>query len=153
MSDNVYPKQRNKKGKTMSYDIGLKNPVANETASFRQRIFAFVQKLAYAINGTTELWLNITYGYTPYYYETTKNDERFAYNELISDDRHAIVQTKYGIRGIDGKTGTESIPMLKDLISRIEQKYKKQVAANVTEPLYKMLAMAQRRPNGIWDVD
>ena len=137
----------------MSYDIGLKNPVANETASFRQRIFAFVQKLAYAINGTTELWLNITYGYTPYYYETTKNDERFAYNELISDDRHAIVQTKYGIRGIDGKTGTESIPMLKDLISRIEQKYKKQVAANVTEPLYKMLAMAQRRPNGIWDVD
>ena len=137
----------------MSYDIGLKNPVANETASFRQRIFAFVQKLAYAINGTTELWLNITYGYAPYYYETTKNDERFAYNELISDDRHAIVQTKYGIRGIDGKTGTESIPMLKDLISRIEQKYKKQVAANVTEPLYKMLAMAQRRPNGIWDVD
>ena len=43
--------------------------------------------------------------------------------------------------------------MLKDLISKIEQKYKKPVAANVTEPLYKMLAMAQRRPNGIWDVD
>ena len=137
----------------MSYYIGLKNPSANETASFRQKIFAFVQKLAYAINGTTELWLNIPYGYAPYYYETTKNDERFAYNELISDDRHAIVQTEYGIRGIDGKTSAESIPMLKDLISKIEQKYKKPVAVNVTEPLYKMLAIAQRRPNGIWDVD
>ena len=137
----------------MSYYIGLKNPAVNETASFRQKIFAFVQKLACTISGTTELWLNITYGYAPYYYETTKNDERFAYNQLVSDDRHAIVQTEYGIRGIDGKTSAESIPMLKDLINRIEQKYKKQVAAKVTEPLYKMLATAQRQPNRIWDVD
>ena len=190
----------------MSYYIGLKNPSANETASFRQKIFAFVQKLAYAISGTTELWLNIPYGYAPYYYETTKNDERFAYNELISDDRHAIVQTEYGIRGIDGKTSAESIPMLKDLINRIEQKYKtpegwltgqrerrkyfdknnneidcitaietnqtntevietytvsegdtsnywEKTAANAIKPLYQLIAMAQLRPDGVWDGD
>lgn len=68
---------------------------------------------------TKEAWLNITYNYGRYYYEAAEGDERF----YGGDGEQTF--TNLGIRGIYGKSGAESIPMLQDLAARIEAKYNK----------------------------
>lgn len=110
----------------MSYDIYLKDPVTMETlhAKFTHEMTGGT----YAIGGTDELWLNITYNYASYYYEATDNDPRFAHDEIscyYADGTTGPIETQYGIRGIYGKTGAESIPLLTDMIKRITEKYKK----------------------------
>lgn len=108
----------------MSYDISLKDRVTGET--LRVDNPHFMTGGTYQIGGTTELWLNVTYNYSNYYYEATDGDPRFA-NERISayysDGTTGPVETVYGIRGIYGKTGAESISMLQDMINRIKVKY------------------------------
>ena len=74
----------------------------------------------------TEASLNITYNYSGYYLESTKDDPRFAHDEpsfYRSDGTIGKVVTEYGLRGLSGKTGLESIPMLQDTIDRLERKY------------------------------
>lgn len=66
--------------------------------------------------GSQEASLSVTYNYSKYYYEATEGDDRFAH----PNDG----ETEYGIRGLYGKTAWESIPMLKDMIQRIELKYR-----------------------------
>ena len=65
----------------------------------------------------TDAWLNITYNYGSYYYEATQNDKRFEITDENGDKSNG------GIRGIYGKTGAESIPMLGDMILRIKDNY------------------------------
>ena len=110
----------------MSYDIELKDRVTGKTLEVSEN--HFMTGGTYAVGGTRELWLNITYNYAHYYYEATDCDPRFAHDEIsayYADGTNGPVETKYGIRGIYGKTGAESIPMLQDMIRRIEEKYKK----------------------------
>ena len=110
----------------MSYDISLKDPVTKKTIELNEP--HFMRGGTYAIGGTKELWINVTYNYGPYYYEATDKDPRFAHDEVscyYSDGTKGPVETEYGIRGIYGKTGAESIPMLEDMIRRITEKYQK----------------------------
>ena len=110
----------------MSYDISLKDPVTKQTIELNEP--HFMQGGTYAMGGTKELWLNITYNYSHYYYEATDKDPRFAHDEVscyYSDGTKGPIETEYGIRGIYGKTGAESIPMLEDMIRRITEKYQK----------------------------
>lgn len=110
----------------MSYDISLKDPVTKKTIELNEP--HFMQGGTYAMGGTKELWLNITYNYSPYYYEATDKDPRFAHDEVscyYADGTKGPMETEYGIRGIYGKTGAESIPMLEDMIRRITEKYQK----------------------------
>ena len=120
----------------MSYDIRLKDPVTGETlelpvkhvmtggtyqADYDERTGTFSPR------PISEAWLNITYNYSHYYYEATEGDSRFAHDEIsayYADGTTGPVETEYGIRGIYGKTGAESIPMLEDMLERIEEKYK-----------------------------
>jgi hypothetical protein len=60
--------------------------------------------------------INVTYNYGRYYYETAKGDKRFSY--LSSEGN-----TEYGIRGLYGKTASESISMLADMCNRIKSRY------------------------------
>lgn len=109
----------------MSYDIRLVDPVTKEP--LHTKVNHDMRGGMYAMGGTTELWLNITWNYAHYYYESTDGDPRFAHDEIsayYADGTTGPVKTEYGIRGIYGKTGAESIPMLKDLIERIESNYK-----------------------------
>ena len=154
----------------MSYDISLKDPVTRKTIVLDYP--HFMTGGTFAIGGTNELWLNITYNYSSYYYEVTDGDDRFAHDEVsayYADGTCGPVKTEYGIRGIYGKTGAQSIPMLRDMILRIENKYKvngewvenegpkeyywDDTAGNAIKPLYQLIAMAQMRPDGIWDGD
>lgn len=109
----------------MSYDIRLVDPVTKEP--LHTKVNHDMRGGMYDMGGTTELWLNITWNYAHYYYESTDGDPRFAHDEIsayYADGTTGPVKTEYGIRGIYGKTGAESIPMLKDLIERIESNYK-----------------------------
>lgn len=110
----------------MSYDISLKDPVTKETIELTEP--HFMRGGTYAVGGTKELWLSITYNYASYYYEATDKDPRFAHDEVscyYADGTKGPIETEYGIRGIYGKTGAESIPMLEDMIRRITEKYQK----------------------------
>ncbi|MBQ6392180.1 MAG: hypothetical protein IJH60_01570 [Eubacterium sp.] len=120
----------------MSYDIRLMDPVTEETielpvkhvmtggtyqADYDERTGTFSPK------PISEAWLNITYNYGHYYYEATDGDSRFAHDKIsayYADGTTGPVVTEYGIRGIYGKSGAESIRMLEDMIKRIENKYK-----------------------------
>lgn len=57
-----------------------------------------------------EAHVNITYNYARYYYDATEGDARF--------------EKGSGIRGLYGKTAVESIPMLVDMIRRIDVKFR-----------------------------
>ncbi len=92
----------------MSYDIYLKDPVTKKTAEVPGHLMRGGTFMAnyHPESGTftpalnTEAWLNITYNYGHYYYEVNKEE---------------------GIRGIYGKTGLDSIPILEGMITFIEK--------------------------------
>lgn len=89
----------------------------------------------YALGGTTELWLNVTYNYARHY--------------------HCLGER--GIREIYGKTGAESIPMLKAAALRlgddVSDDYWEATEGNAKRALLQLLAMARMRPDGVWDGD
>ena len=120
----------------MSYDIELRNKHTNEVLFMNDPHFVrggTVPAVMDPVSGELiqdtqrEAHINITYNYGKYYYEATDGDPRFAHDEVsayYADGTHGPIETEYGIRGLYGKTPAESIPMLTDMISRIEKKYK-----------------------------
>lgn len=59
----------------MSYDIYLKDPVTKEVIEFDEP--HQMKGGMFAVGGTREAWLNITYNYANYYYSATEGDDRF----------------------------------------------------------------------------
>ena len=208
----------------MSYDIHLKSPVTEEVIElpYEHVMTGGTYPATYnastgtfTVRPTNDAHLNITYNYSRYYYEATEGDPRFAHDEVsayYADGTTGPIKTEYGIRGLYGKSGAESIPMLHDMISKIRSKYKyddgewmtttrdetyfvdkdsgqeldyfsdifgknrsedsyekkdriifinegdtsdywRDTAANAIIPLYQLIAMAQLRPDGVWDGD
>lgn len=140
----------------MSYDITLNDPVTKEPIQLDAP--HQMQGGTYAVGGTTEAWLNITWNYNDWYYHAGV----FASTREVSK----------GIRTIYGMTGAESIPVLKKAIKVLEsmkedisderrRKCEEQGATgywmptriNAIRPLYQLLALAQMRPDGVWDGD
>lgn len=140
----------------MSYDISLTDPVTKETLEMDTP--HQMKGGTYALCGTAEMWLNITYNYARWYYK----DGVFPAKD----------GEKQGIRTIYGMSGAESIPVLKNAISVLEnltenisdkerEEYEKQGATgywmptreNAIKPLYSLLALAQIRPDGVWEGD
>ena len=75
---------------------------------------------------TTEAYLNITYNYSRYYYEAfpdPETDDQVTQHEK-EVNKYGICSTEGGIRSLQGVTGAKAIPFLKEMISRIEQRYK-----------------------------
>lgn len=120
----------------MSYDIRLNGPITKEVIELDNP--HFMQGGTYAVNGTTELWLNVTWNYGTFY----RQDDVFG---------------KDGIRTIYGMTGAESIPVLERAISALgddtDEDYWKATEGNAKRPLCQLLAMAKMRPDGVWDGD
>ena len=139
----------------MSYDIYLTDPVTREPIELEEA--HYMRGGTYALSGTTEAWLNITYNYANWYYGPGVFGE-------TADNK--------GIRTIYGLSGAESIPVLQNAIKTLEsitedisdeerREYERQGAtgywiptrANAIRPLYQLLALAQMRPDGIWEGD
>lgn len=140
----------------MSYDISLTDPVTKETLEMDAP--HQMKGGTYALGGTTEMDLNITYNYARWYYK----DGVFP----VKDGENR------GIRTIYGMSGAQSISILKSAISVLEslaedisdedrEECKRQGAtgywmptrANAIKPLYSLLAFAYMRPDGVWDGD
>ena len=137
----------------MSYDIYLRNRVTKETVHFDAP-----HQMAggtYAVGGTTEAWLSVTYNYAQWYYK----------DGVFPDNG----EDNSGIRSIYGLSGAESIPVLEHAIKTLEsmtedltekeiQEYKGGGAggywtptrANANRPLYQLLAMSKMRPDAAW---
>ena len=137
----------------MSYDISLTDPTTKETLELDAP--HQIKGGIYALGGTREASLNVTYNYADWYYM----DGVFPKTDGESE----------GIRSIYGKSGAESIPILKAAIAALEncnkeiseekrQECEKNGATgywmptreNAVRPLYGLLAFAQMRPDGIW---
>ena len=110
----------------MSYDLEIvdRNTRKVKTLSTPRLIRSGTVPAEY-VNGKcvqieqTEAEMNITYNYAKYFCEAARGDERFAYLSVI--DQGA---TEYGIRGLNGKTMCESLPMIADMIEKIAKKYR-----------------------------
>jgi hypothetical protein len=118
----------------MSYDIELRDPVTGEQLHADER-----HEMAggtCVLGGTTALWLNVTYNYAPHYYRTLGEK---------------------GIRTIYGLTGAESLPMLRDAAAKladdVDGDYWKPTEGNAKRALLQLVALAQLRPDGVWNGD
>lgn len=140
----------------MSYDIYLTDPVTHVPLELEEA--HYMRGGTYVMGGTTEAWINITYNYADWYYRPGV----FARTKKASK----------GIRTIYSMTGAESITVLKKAIQKLESMtidisdkkrreceehgatgYWMPTRANAIRPLYQLLALAQMRPDGIWEGD
>jgi hypothetical protein len=119
----------------IGYDLGLIDPVTKETLTVDERHFN--QGGMYCIGGTNEMRYYVTYNYAPFYYEHMDEDK--------------------GLRVLCGMSGAESIPLLKSTIAKLKDdvttNYWDETEGNAKRALYGLLALAQMRPDGIWDGD
>ena len=118
----------------MSYDIQLVDPITRKT--LHAQTPHQVAGGTYAMGGTTELWINITYNYGKHY------------RKVFGDD---------GIRTIYGMTGSASIPVIEAAIARlgddVSDDYWEATEGNAKRALFNLLALAQLRPDGVWSGD
>lgn len=146
----------------MSYDISLVDPVTKETLELDAP--HFMRGGTYAINGTAEMCLNITYNYSRWYYRDGVFPDRGSHTDYGNGLR--------GIRSLYGLSGAESIPILQKAIAALEAMtddlseqerrehesrgaggYWLPTRENAIKPLHQLLAMARMRPDGMWDGD
>jgi hypothetical protein len=118
----------------MSYDIDLCDPVTKEVLKLDEN--HFMAGGTYAIGGTNEMCLNVTYNY-----------------------RKAFVKTmgEKGIRTIYGMTGADSIPLLDQAIDNLADdktdNYWEPTEGNAKAALIQLKTLAKMRPDGIWRGD
>ena len=118
----------------MSYDVRLKNPKTDETIILDKK--HQIRGGTYAIGGTCEAWLNITYNYTK------------ILDRVLNG----------GIRGLYGKTAQEGILILEEAINKlgndVDDNYWRATEGNAKIALIGLLELAEKSPpEAIWDGD
>lgn len=118
----------------MSYDIRLVHSVTKKPLLLDSP--HFMRGGTYCLSGEEEAHLNVTYNYAPHYYRVFGQE---------------------GIRELYGKSGAETIPLLKAAIDQlgddVDDDYWKPTEGNAKAALFQLLALAQMRPDGIWEGD
>ena len=118
----------------MSYDINLCDPVTRDVLLLDDP--HDMRGGTYAVGGTREAHLNVTYNYAEHYKR---------------------VLGEKGIRTIYGMTGAESIPLLEAAASRLADdatgNYWDATDGNAKRALLQLVALAKLRPDGVWDGD
>tara|TARA_Y100000034_G_C6804255_1_gene360978 strand:+ start:166 stop:522 length:357 start_codon:yes stop_codon:yes gene_type:complete len=118
----------------MSYDIHLADPVTKQVIHLDEP--HMLRGGTFAVGGTTEAWLNVTYNYADHFY-----------NHL--GDK--------GIRTIYGMTGADSIPILQEAVDKlkddVDDDYWNPTEGNAKQALLQLIALAKLRPDGVWDGD
>lgn len=118
----------------MSYDIELTDPVSGETIQFDSP--HHMRGGTYCVDATKEAWLNITWNYSKFFYNT---------------------MGEKGIRTIYGTTGADSIPILQAAADQLKndatKNYWDSTEGNAKRALLQLIAMAKMRPDGIWAGD
>jgi len=119
----------------MSYDINLLDPITKEVIQLDSP--HQIKGGNYALGGTTEAWLNVTYNYSEHFYKTMGDK---------------------GVRTIYGMAGAEAIPILEKAISQLkddvdDNDYWHSTEGNAKRALLGLLAFAKMRPDGIFNGD
>jgi hypothetical protein len=118
----------------MSYDLYLHDPVTDKLLEVDVK--HHIRGGTYRMGGDTRLSLNITFNYGTHYYR---------------------VFGETGLRSIYGMSGAESIPVLKEAISKlgddVDSDYWKSTEGNAKQALFGLLGLAQMRPDGVWKGD
>lgn len=118
----------------MSYDIDLTDPVTGDVLKLDAP--HHMRGGTYAIGGTPEASLNITYNYGKFYYD------------LFGEE---------GIRFLYGKTAAGTIAHLKTAVLKLKDdvtsNYWDATEGNAKRALVQLLALAEMRPDGIWQGD
>ena len=114
----------------MSYDCYLKDAVTGET--LQSDTEHFIRGGTCCIGGCKDLWLNVTFNYAP----------------IIAKVMPC------GIKGFDGKTAVDTIPLLEQAIAKlgddVVDDYWTATEGNVKRALNGLLALAKMRPDGVW---
>lgn len=117
----------------MSYDIELVHPITGDILHLDEP--HQLKGGTYAVGGTTEASLNVTYNYSQHFY-------------AVLDD---------GIRSIYGMTGADSIPVLQaaadQLADNVHPNYWEATEGNAKAALLQLIALAKMRPDGVWQGD
>jgi hypothetical protein len=118
----------------MSYDIDLTDPVTGEVLQLDEP--HQMKGGTYALGGSREASINITYNYAPHFYS------------LFGDE---------GIRWIYGKIAADTLANLEEaagmLSDDVNDDYWAPTEGNAKRALYHLIAMARLRPDGIWRGD
>lgn len=118
----------------MSYDIELVDPVTKKVLELDSP--HFMRGGTYAVGGTTEASLNVTYNYSKHF---------------------TRVLGAGGIRSLYGKSAVDSIPMLEKAIAQlgddVSEDYWEPTEGNAKRSLLQLYTLAKMRPDGIWDGD
>ena len=118
----------------MSYDIRLNDPKTGEVIEFDEP--HEMRGGTYAMGGTTEAWLNVTYNYGQHF------------RNVLGDK---------GIRTVYGLTGDQSIPILCAATSKLgndtDPDYWKSTEGNAKKALKGMIKLALLAPHGVWTGD
>jgi len=118
----------------MSYDISLCDPVTGEIIELEEP--HHMRGGTFAVGDTTEARLNITYNYFQHYSRTIGEK---------------------GIRTIYGMSGAQSIPILRDAVIQladdVAKNYWTPTEGNAKRALLQLVALAEMRPDGVWNGD
>lgn len=118
----------------MSYDLTLRDAENGHTLEADDN--HDIAGGTYALGGTPQAWLNITYNYSQHFYR---------------------VFGEKGIRTIYGMTGEDSVPVIDKAIGQlgydIDNDYWKPTEGNARESLVQVRKLAEMFPQGVWHGD
>jgi hypothetical protein len=118
----------------MSYDVELVHPISGKVLELDSP--HFMKGGTYAVGGTHEATLNITYNYSKHFVRIFGNK---------------------GIHTINGMTGVDSIPVLSNAINKlgddVSDDYWAATEGNAKNSLVQLLTLVKMRPDGIWRVE
>lgn len=137
----------------MSYDIDLIDPVTGETLELAAP--HHMRGGTYAVGGTTQAHLNVTYNYYPQFSRVF--DELAEPRQKAPKWMQTAGKPVRGVRTIYGLTGAESLPVLDKAIAAlgddVDPDYWKPTDGNAKRALVQLRALAAMRPDGLWSGD
>lgn len=131
----------------MSYDVRLIDPTTYKVLEAENP--HFMQGGTFCPGGTKELWLNITYNYAAVLCKVLQRD--------VIDQSNGRRTTLVGLDAINGLYAAETISMLRKAINSLSdeganESYWHPTEGNVKKALIQLKALADMRPDGVWEV-
>ena len=131
----------------MSYDIRLIDHTTHKVLEAENP--HFMQGGTFCPGGTKELWLNITYNYAAVLCKVLQRD--------VIDQSNGRRTTLIGLDAINGLYAAETISMLRKAINSLSdeganESYWHPTEGNVKKVLIQLKALADMRPDGVWEV-
>lgn len=131
----------------MSYDIRLIDRTTHKVLEAENP--HFMQGGTFCPGGTKELWLNITYNYAAVLCKVLQRD--------VIDQDTGKRTTLVGLDAINGIYAAETISMLRKAINSLSdeganESYWHPTEGNVKKALIQLKALADMRPDGVWEV-